>query len=88
MYDEEVIALREQWFAQWLKNTPVVTADNIRQFHEFGGEGDDRIKLKMNRGGILQTVSITGIELLHSKAVMTYKDLVAGLESVIELNVI
>jgi hypothetical protein len=38
----------------------------------------------MKRGGILQTVSITGIEITNQKAVMHYKDIVGGLVSVNE----
>lgn len=84
LYDDEVIALRKKWFSKWLEETPFITAETIRTFHEFGGNGDESISLKMNRNGLLQTVSITGIELLRNKAVMHYKDFLAGLVSVNE----
>ncbi len=84
LYDEEVVALRKQWFAKWLEATPYKTAESIRLFHEFGGDSDETINLKMNRDGILQTVSITGIEIKPNKAAMYYKDLLAGLVSVNE----
>ncbi len=84
LYDEDVSALRRDWFSKWLHATKYKTAERIRLFHEFGGNGDDSISIRMNRSGILQTVSITGIELLPKKAVMHYKDMLAGLVSVNE----
>ena len=84
LYDENVTALRKSWFERWLRETGYKTAEGIRQFHEFGGDGDEGINLKMNRGSLLQTVSITGVEISAGKAVMHYKDFLGGLVSVNE----
>jgi len=84
LYDEEVVARRKSWFAEWQKETTFKTAEKMRSFHEFGGDGDEHTDLRMNRNGILQTVSITGIEIMRGKAVMHYKDIKAGLVSVNE----
>ena len=84
LYDDEVIARRRAWFNQWLKENPYRSADKIRRFHEFGGDGDPTNSFKMNRNGILQTVSITGIEIKQHKALMHYKDILGGLVSVNE----
>ena len=84
LYDEQVVALRKIWFKKWLNDTGNKTAEAIRQFHEFGGSDDESIKLKMNRGGLLQTLSITGIEITPDKTVMYYKDFLGGLVSVNE----
>ena len=84
LYDNEVIARRRSWFNQWLRDNPYRSADKIRQFHEFGGDGDPTNSFKMNRSGMLQTVSITGIEILQHKAIMNYKDILGGLVSVNE----
>ncbi len=84
LYDEEVIALRKRWFADWLAATTVKNAETIRRFHEWGGNGDETIALKMNRNGLLQTVSITGMEIGTSKAAMYYRDINAGLVSINE----
>jgi hypothetical protein len=84
LYDEEVILRRKQWFKQWLSQTKNITSEKIRLFHEMGGEGDERNDLRMNRDGKLSTISITGIELLATKAIMHYRDLKAGLQSVNE----
>ena len=84
LYDDEVIARRRMWFTRWLKETTYKTSENIRLFHEFGGDGDDFVNLRMNRNGVLQTVSITGIEIMPKKAIMHYKDIIGGLVSVNE----
>lgn len=84
LYDDEVVALRREWFSRWLNETSYFNSESIRQFHEFGGNGDENISLKMNRGGVLQTVSITGIELTERKASFYYKDIQGGLVSVNE----
>ncbi len=84
LYDAEVVALRKAWFDRWLHDTNYKTAESIRQFHEFGGDGDEKINLKMNRAGKLQTLSITGIEITPYKAIMHYKDFLGGLISVNE----
>jgi hypothetical protein len=84
LYDPEVIALRKAWFKQWLEGDSPKTAEGIRQFHEFGGDGNESTQLKMNRGGLLQTLSITAIQLYPNKALMYYKDFLGGLVSVNE----
>lgn len=84
LYDKAVIEKREQWFSEWQRAHSTVTIESIIAFHQFGGEGDERIDLKMNRNGILKTVSITSIELTSEKSVMYYKDMLMGIESVNE----
>ncbi len=84
LYDDEVIARRKMWFEQWQEETSWKTAENMRLFHEFGGDGNEHTDLRMNRDGLLQTISITGIEILPDKAVMHYRDFNAGLVSVNE----
>jgi len=84
LYDPEVRELRRKWFYEWLATHEQPSADDIRQFHEFGGEGDERTALRMNRDGILLTVSITGMEITKSKNTMYYKDMVTGASSVNE----
>lgn len=84
LYDKEVIEKRKHWFAVWLMENSSVSIESIIAFHRFGGEGDENIDLRMNRAGILQTVSITGIELMSDKSVMYYSDMLTGTESVNE----
>jgi len=75
LYDEEVVQRREAWFAKWLHANTTPTQHDIINFHRFGGDGDTNNDLRMNREGIVYTVSITGIELGNEKSIMTYLDL-------------
>ncbi|CAN5462284.1 NRDE family protein [soil metagenome] len=84
LYDKEVRLKREQWFHKWLEKTMFINAEAIREFHEFAGEGDAKTSLRMNRDGVLMTVSITGMELSSGNLKMFYKDLQAGLISINE----
>lgn len=84
LYDDQVIALRKKWFSKWLSSTTYKTIDSIRHFHEFGGEDGESVFLRMNKEGILQTVSITSIEIKDNNAVMCYKDILGGIVSVNE----
>jgi len=86
LYDPEVIAKREEWFSEWLAANPRPDAADIRCFHEFGGEDDERTALRMNLDGILLTVSITGLELTPGKCLMHYKDMVTGEIAVTEMT--
>ena len=78
LYDVEVRRKREAWFDQWRASVAVIDTESIEQFHEFGGEGDSATDLRMNREGILQTVSISNITLSPRGDVFRYKDLVSG----------
>ncbi len=84
LYDPEVIARRRAWFDAFLSEQKYVTGEQVRAFHEFAGDGDEANSLKMNRSGIVQTVSITGVEIRRNRSVMHYKDFSAGLVSVNE----
>jgi uncharacterized protein with NRDE domain len=82
LYDEAVIEKRRAWFYKWLQENPYPNGEEIRRFHEFAGDGDSNNDLRMNRDGILKTVSITGMELSVENAVMHYKDLDSGMQNI------
>lgn len=86
LYDEPVRTKREIWFYLWLNQHTTITAEGIREFHEFGGEGDSAIDLRMNRNGMLLTVSTTGIAINNTKATMHYKDIQNDVTTVAELH--
>jgi len=75
LYDDEVIRKREEWFAKWLTQNPAPAIEDVLSFHRFGGDGDERNDLRMNRDGIYNTVSITAIELTEDNNTMHYLDL-------------
>lgn len=84
LYDEQVITNRRKWFSAWLHHRQLdsIGISDIAAFHEFAGNGDAWNDLKMNRDGLLLTVSITAIEWTINKTVMQYKDLVTNTTSV------
>lgn len=84
LYDDKMIAQRKKWFQDWLKahKKAEITGEMIRDFHEHGGEGDERINLNMKRGGRLRTLSITGIEISVERSIMHYHDLINGEQTI------
>src|SRR5205085_10745531 len=75
LYDEQVIKKRETWFAKWLQCNSHPSQNDILSFHRFAGDGDEENDLHMNRGGLVNTVSITSMKIHDEKGVMTYLDL-------------
>lgn len=75
LYDEAVIAKRSAWFAHWLQQHPHPSIEDITRFHLFAGEGDTHNDLRMNRDGIMLTVSVTAMEITPRSGVMQYFDL-------------
>ena len=75
LYTPEVIAKREGWFANWLNKNPLPSQDDILNFHQFTGDGDNYNDLQMNRDGETYTVSITSLNLERNKTLVRYLDL-------------
>ncbi len=75
LYNEAVVKKREQWFAKWLNKNSNPSQQDILHFHQFAGDGDMQNDLRMNRDGIMLTVSVTGLELTKQKGTMHYVDL-------------
>jgi len=75
LYEPEIIEKRNQWFADWLIKYPQPTGEDILHFHEFTGDGDGHNDLKMNRNGVVFTVSITAITIRGTEGSMEYLDL-------------
>jgi uncharacterized protein with NRDE domain len=79
LYDAEVVARRQQWFNEWLKEHPRYDRESIMHFHEFGGIGDKSNDLLMNRNNTLLTLSITSIQKSPERVSMKYKDMTDSL---------
>jgi hypothetical protein len=75
LYTDEVIAMREKWFAAWLSKRQVYGVNDILSFHLFAGEGDEHTQVRMSIYGIVKTVSITCIHITGNKQRMYYSDL-------------
>lgn len=74
LYDEQVVAKRNQWFADWLLQHPAPLQNDILHFHQFTGDGDTHNDLLMNRDGKVFTVSVTSVAMHNDKAVVKYVD--------------
>jgi Transport and Golgi organisation 2 len=75
LYDAEVIARREKWFQSFLNKNALPELKDILHFHQFSGEGDAHNDIRMNRDGVVFTVSVTSVEILGHSAQMHYLDL-------------
>jgi uncharacterized protein with NRDE domain len=79
LYDTEVINKRQQWFRKWLQQQPILNTENIIQFHLSAGDGDVQNDLRMNRNGLMLTVSVTAMELSANTGKIHYLDLQDGI---------
>lgn len=75
LYNQEVKAKREEWFADWLAQHPNPGQQEIMKFHKTAGDGDPRNDVVMNRDGIVQTVSVTQILKTPTHIELNYHDL-------------
>ncbi len=57
------------------RRNPSPGLDDILHFHQFTGDGDISNDLKMDRNGVLYTVSVTGIVIEPGSCKMRYLDL-------------
>lgn len=74
LYDQNTVAKRERWFADFLNKNPYPSKDDIFNFHVTTGDGDKQNDLNMDRDGLLSTVSITSVELFDHHCIMRYAD--------------
>ena len=75
LYTPETMAMREEWFGNWLKLHEHYRVDDILDFHLFAGEGDDANRIRMSRLGIVETVSVTCVGVQNNAVQMYYSDL-------------
>lgn len=76
LYSADVIAKREDWFKKWLAGQNDISAHGLYYFHQFGGDGDERNDLVMQRENVYKTVSITVLDLQPGKCHFNYYDLI------------
>ncbi|CAH0994198.1 hypothetical protein EMA8858_00306 [Emticicia aquatica] len=75
LYTPEIIREREQWFSDFLTKNPNCNEEAILKFHHFGGKGDTRNDIRMNRENKLKTLSVTQFSLDDENFVVRYQDL-------------
>lgn len=88
LYSDEVILQRQNWFHEWLALNPSPDMQAAREFHLFGGAGDDHNGIRMNRNNEMLTVSITSMEYTTDSATMYYTDLQDDLHFRLEVPII
>lgn len=76
LYSKETIIQRENWFKEFLSKHTSYNERTILDFHHFGGNGDRRNDLVMNRDNVIKTVSITSISKKDNLTNMIYKDVI------------
>jgi Transport and Golgi organisation 2 len=77
LYDAAAVEKRTQWFREWLQQHPAPEMDEILQFHQRAGDGDQLNDIRMNRETVY-TISITGADVSPSGVLMQYLDLASG----------
>ncbi|MFA6245377.1 MAG: NRDE family protein [Mucilaginibacter sp.] len=75
LYDKMAIAKRNSWFNEWRKLSYAKTKEGILHFHRFGGAGDLKDGLVIDREGKMKTMSITNLSVTPFGTTMTYNDL-------------
>jgi hypothetical protein len=75
LYNSQMREERARWFSTWLQEK-TFNIEAIRYFHQSGGKGrDTSYSIRMNRPGLVSTVSITSVEVEISFLRMCYEDL-------------
>ncbi len=75
LYDEETQAQRALWFNEWKVNRTNFSLEEIRKFHQFGGESNLENGFVMNRNNVVRTVSISQIQVTSEFAAVYYTEL-------------
>lgn len=74
LYSPQIIEMREQWFADFLKQP--LNPEKVLDFHQYAGVGDVRNDIRMNRDNILKTLSMTQYVINEKLFTIYYEDLV------------
>ena len=76
LYPQDIKEKRVSWFESWKNTKPNYERNSILDFHKNAGDGDPLNDIIMNRGGVVQTVSITSIVKANGHIDMQYIDLI------------
>lgn len=74
LYNDDMKAERQEWFADWLQENTFFTQESILKFHQDSYKGSKETAVKMKRT-FVETVSITSIEKKDENLTMSYVDL-------------
>ena len=79
LYDETATRKREDVFKKWMAGLREPDNESVMQLHFSGSYGDPKNDFRMNRDGIVQTVSITQITSAEGNQTLFYRDLLSGM---------
>jgi Transport and Golgi organisation 2 len=78
LYNDQVIAERQRWFAAFQQTHPQLSAEEIIDFHLNGGKGDPFNDLVISRKDELKTVSVTQVQHQGPLFLLSYLDRLNG----------
>jgi hypothetical protein len=85
LYDPAARKKREDVFQNWLTQQSAPDPELVLELHLTGGYGDPKNDFRMNRNGMVQTVSVTQVLDNGGKSQMRYRDLLHGTAHQLEL---
>ncbi|HEX3383979.1 MAG TPA: NRDE family protein [Mucilaginibacter sp.] len=87
LYDKIAAAKHKNWFELWRQFGAQRTTLTIMDFHRYGGHGDPKDSLVIDRDGKMKTMSITNIHVRFEQLTMTYHDIMDDRRYISELQV-
>ena len=75
LYSEQMHGRRSNWFEDWLRTQIRKVPEDVLRFHHEAGDGDWRTNVLMNRGDIIQTVSISCLVVNAEEKKFLYEDI-------------
>lgn len=67
LYPQPVREWRKSLFEKWTAERDSFLQNEIMEFHQFGGKGDNQNDFVMNRDEVVKTLSITSIQVENNK---------------------
>ncbi len=77
LYSSETIKERENWFKDWV-DKPDLQAEDMIDFHHFGGGKTNSSTIKMKRNAVLKTVSISQIHSMPQETLFMHHVLLSN----------
>lgn len=74
LYPESIRKEREKMFAEFLKSNDQISAEDMVNFHQFGG--NENAPIKLDESHFVHTISITSVEKKANELCMQYHDLI------------
>lgn len=78
LYSKAIREQRAQWFNDFLKKNPTLSAAKLLHFHQFTENENNEFGLQINRNDFLKTVSITQAVCVTGTTNLNYIDLLAN----------